>query len=336
VPLLSNGPAKGSGLLDRLSDIALLFWARLVDFSVRPEGHLLHTHGYLHRDDASGAYLVGDALKKSLMQSSPWIGLAIVCLVAACLSRRHRSPFAPELRMIACCVFPILLVFAIAGPERTDGFCFNQRYLLELIPLLAVALAIGISRFNIHPIGALAGGAAVIVSMMRVHPSPTAQPVLFSVIPIGIGLLLIGAWSFQTSKTTPRLLGVLLGAAIGWALFVHLYDDFDADRRRRALHLMAARLADAHLPNDAALFAYRWRGVSFGVLQMDRDLVIVDPYADNGETAGVLARELEQQGRRIFVYPPGMPPKTMEAIIEGASGHGQPPIPRGKLLLEIR
>ena len=64
-------------------------------------------------------------------------------------------------------------------------------------------------------------------------------------------------------------------------------------------------------------------------MQLDRDLLILDAWADDGRSAPELVKELLARGRRVFVRLDGFPPSILRAM---SSGHVVTPIatdPRG-------
>src|SRR5207249_4604219 len=86
-------------------------------------------------------------VKKAVMQSAPWVILSLLLFVAAWVPARW-IPWANlgssrrrQLRLLSLVTFAILGTFAVSGVLRDDGLSFNERYLLETLPLLAIAFA---------------------------------------------------------------------------------------------------------------------------------------------------------------------------------------------------
>ncbi len=76
------------------------------------------------------------------------------------------------------------------------------------------------------------------------------------------------------------------------------------------------------LPDRAGLFAYWGAKDAYGPLQLDRDLVIVDPWADEGESAPALVDALLDQKRRVLVVVNGFPPDLLAEMSEGRAVRG--------------
>src|SRR5262249_17419457 len=129
-------------------------WARVVDYSawppMPPGVHLLPV--LLPKEPETGAFLVLGALKKAWLQSSPWLLVALLGLGRAAFRKG-------EARALALPILGVLGLFPFYGFRRIDGWCFNQRYLLELMPLAAVALAWALDGLELRWLAALAGAA---------------------------------------------------------------------------------------------------------------------------------------------------------------------------------
>ena len=69
---------------------------------------------------------------------------------------------------------------------------------------------------------------------------------------------------------------------------------------KRANLRLTQALAEV-LPDHSAYVAFWWMKDAAVPLLFDRDIVILDPNADDGETAPVLIRQLLQQGRRVYL-----------------------------------
>ena len=114
-------------------------------------------------DPVTGAHLmIGSTLQKSLLQSAPWAILALILFTLAWLPW-FRMPEARQrqTRLLSLVTLAVLAVFAFAGVSRIEGLSFNQRYLLELLPLAAVGFAWALDGLNVRLqrvfIGALVG-----------------------------------------------------------------------------------------------------------------------------------------------------------------------------------
>ncbi len=313
-----------------------LFWGRTVDFTTRPPGAFLDSHDYIHHDLASGIYAIGPSLKKALLQSAPWLVLPLAALVAVWLLHRE-FPHRRELRTQSICVYVVLVAFSLASPNRTDGLCFNQRYLLELLPILAVGTALVLDNVSWNWRAAVLGAAVPAIPMLVFEPSPASHPLLFMKAPLLCAAALLAAWVSRTRVPSTWHVWGLMGMAVGWAFAVHLSDDVTTSRRHRLRqHALLEVVGDA-IPDYSAVFAWHGNKDPFGALQLERDIVLLDPAVDQGQTAPALATALAHQGRRVFVLLPGMP----QSVVSTISGGRRPKVvlllPNwGPLLLEVQ
>jgi hypothetical protein len=114
------------------------------------------------------------------------------------------------------------------------------------------------------------------------------------------------------------LLGIALGAALGWSLAVHLGDDARAARGRRSYNLKILDEARRSIDGERlALVTAPGTRDAVCALHLERDLVLVDPSADRGADLPRLVNELLEQGeRRVYVLG-WLPPDLMATISEG-------------------
>ncbi len=117
----------------------------------------------------TGAHLmIGATLQKSLLQSAPWAILALIMFTLAWLPW-FRMPEARQrqMRLLSLVTLAILCRFAFCRRARHEGLSFNQRYLLELLPLAAVGFAWALDglKVRLRPvfIGALSGVLLVVM-----------------------------------------------------------------------------------------------------------------------------------------------------------------------------
>jgi hypothetical protein len=335
-----NPISKGPGYLSfterpRLhgfvGDTLLMAWARVVDYGTRPPLLSSDHAGYMLRDPEAGAWLIGTAVKKAWLQSAPWIVLALaVCAGAWFVALRRRRQVAPaatgadrELRAIALILFPVIAMFSAAGVSRTDGLGFNQRYLLELVPLAAVAFAWSLDGVRIERSWVLAGvlGGMTLTGLALLQaPGETARSTMLLRVPLALaGFLLVG-WTFQRLRPAAaggRWLSLLAGAALGWSLTVHLGDDLRASRALRARNLFLFNAYERALPpptTPAALVTWWGMKDAAGPLQIDRDLVILDAGNDGGENLPAMVDALQAEGRRVLLVATGFPRPVLSAV----------------------
>jgi len=299
------------------------FWMRIVDYRVHPElpEWMRLGHPYLRRDPDSGAILIGKILKKSLLQSAPWAALGLLLLV---LVWRRSAPSARdrELRAASLVVYAVVATFALAGPLRTDGLCFNQRYLLELLPYLAVAAVLALPRPSTHELAFSALASlpfAYAAWSMGLGGAATAW--WLSVAPLTIALiaLLAAAGAALVPRRHAFTLAAwgVFGAAVGWGGGVHFGSDLRASRAMRAVNADRLELVAEAIAPGAALYAYWGNKDAFGPLTFTHRVLVLDPWVDQGESAPALTRALLERGQPVYVYTRGMPPAVFAKVVDG-------------------
>lgn len=351
-----NPISKGPGYLTKpltrdlttiLHDTVVMFWARVVDYTVRPPLTGPHYDSWLHNDPVTGAHLIwGAFLKKALIQSSPWIAISLIAFVLAWLSPRQlftgsRRP----LRIFSLVTAAVLMAFAVAGPGRTDGFAFNERYLLELVPLAAMALAWGTDALDLRwrSIGAgLAVGIVTVIAILTtMSPASATERVgvptqlLLMKLPLAIAGLSVVVWliGLRNESRAHGLLSLSLGVCIGWALMLHVTQDLVPSRLYRRIHQQTTETLERVLPQQSAIVTYWSDKDPAGALMLRRDVVVLDLHADEGRDAPMLIDSLLQHGRRVFLVEQAMPDDVRARAVSKVS---VVPVPAGDLpLLEL-
>ena len=307
----------GSSIFDPLT----MFWARLVDFSVRPP-LLGPSFVWVRYDPDTGAHLIfGQTVQKAFLQSAPWAVLALMLLALAWLPRfQMPQTRRRQLRLLSVIVGAVLAAFAFSGRYRHEGASYNQRYLLELVPLAAVAFAWALDGLRIRAwvvgFGAVCGIlAAILLSGILVG---TVRLLAIFKFPLLAAAALAVVWFFARSRGQARqLLTGLVGLCLGWALMLHLVDDATASRRRKASQLERTELLRSALPDHSAVVTYWGSRDAVGPLLLDRDLVVLDAHADDGQDAPMLIRELLARNRRVFVLQDGVPHAMLPNLFDG-------------------
>lgn len=324
---VSKGPGwmsldAGKTFSNPVFEAAAFLATKVVDYSLHPAP----------RDPATampwevpyaptGAFVYFGGLKKAWLQSSPWLLLALVSLVALSAGR-GASERRREARALLAVVGTVLAFFAAAGFSRIDGVCFNQRYFLELVPLAAVAFAWGAEGRSLaaRPVvaGSLLGALLAAVPLSFDSYSEVRHHILFRA-PLILALLLVVAWHVAGRTGRGQIAWPLLvGACLSYALVVHLGDDVEASRvARRMKWQLRTRVAEGIPKDPAALFARWGQAEPFGPLQLDHDLVILDTHAGPAGEGRALAAELLERGRRVFLFPAGMPLDEVRDLAKG-------------------
>ncbi len=317
-------------------------WGRVVDYSLwppfAPSPH--RTEQILPKDPVSGAFLILSAVKKSLIQSAPWVALALVALALAWSARSWLAADDSrrrELRAASLVVAGMLALFGSWGFPRHDGWSFNQRYLLELVPLLAIAASLAAERVPVRLGAALAGGLVAVAGASAIFVLDARDPlrqVLLMKTPIALAAAFALAWlAAARLSALARPLAWASGACLGWALTVQLCDDLAASRTLRRENLSWQQAYERSLPpGKTAVFAHWGVKDRLGGLILSRDVVILDTFADDGRDAPGLVDDLLRQGRRVFVATAGFPMPVFGRMVAGRTARVVPP---GDVLAEI-
>jgi hypothetical protein len=315
-----------------LADPLLMFWAQVVDYSVRPPLTDPSASGWMTYEPATGAHLMMNAIvKKAMVQSAPWFPVGFVmCAMAWLPAVNGSADRRRQLRLLSFAIAAVLAVFSFAGIARHDGLAFNARYLLELLPLAAVAFAWALDGLSLswRPLlnGAIAGALAALAVLLALPLTGDALDPFwlgrqFSILkaPLALSLLLLACWvAFRSGLTRSRwVVAAAAGACLGWAMAVHVAEDVPAANALRRHHLGRAQALARVLPDRSALFAYWGQKIAPGALLLDRDVIVVDPWVDDGADAPVLVRELLAAGRRVFVIRTQMPEDVLERVLAG-------------------
>ncbi len=293
-----------------------VFWVKIIDYSTFALFRDPSVFVDYSREPSTGAYLVAGVVKKSLLQSSPWIALALIIALAAWFTEYGSNEKTRRaIRGFSLLLIPTLAAFSCAG-FRTDGLSFNQRYLLELIPVAAVLVALCLDGLSLSVPGVVAGFlvAGLLFAATLIFPWAGGLHVATLRLPLYLAMLLILGWSFRTRPRIRPLLAVAVGLCIGWSLAMEAID-LQASRTIRTRSAVVLDSLDRVLPDHSALFAY-WgqQKAAAGPIQFTKNVLILDPWADAGKDAPRLARLLSQQRRRVFVFGTGVPDRIIQSI----------------------
>jgi hypothetical protein len=313
--------------------------ARVVDFTVwppiRPSLHDIHF--WYQYDWQTKVFMMSGGIKKAWLQSAPWLAVVLIALLLVWF-RRHpiADPARRELRAAGLPIFGAIALLSAYGFSRVDG-AMNQRYLLEVLPLAAIVFALVLDRFPLRPValaaGALAGIAAAAALVQIALPIPElgselAPPrtspaiALRQVLEMKLPLVLAAATAlavFFSHLRGGKLMWGCVGAALGWALAIHVLEELPATQRRRAASAAmldgVTRLLPAEPP--VALFAFAGQVPAVVPLKLDRDIHILHPWADRGRDMPRLAAFLRRQGREVYFFCDGLLPRAREHFLQG-------------------
>ena len=317
---ITEGGGRGTG--GALSDALITLWFRVVDFGVRPLPSYRHLD-FLHREPGSGMVEVLGVAKKAWLQSCPWIAVSLVFALGATtawLSRRRRldEPTALAARLGAP-VAAVLAAFALAGSGPIDGFGFNQRYFLELLPLVAVLFALATedlcagSRRSVL-VGYLGGASLALYAAGS--PGLSAERWL----PVGLAALSAGAvlwFRWRETGVSKTLAVVAVTAAVAWSPGVHVATDLLASRELRGQNQSLLLELRRRLPaGPVAIFTHRENVDAPGALMLERPLLVVDTELDDGAAAAELREALLQRGDRVLLLRP-LPAAIEDRLVAG-------------------
>lgn len=332
-----NPISKGRGYLDvpLVEDAAgavfnplVMFWARVVDFSVRPP---LLGFSWVTYDPVTGAHLmIGATLQKAMLQSAPWAILGLIVFALVWLpSFRMPETRRRQIRLLSLVTCAVLATFALAEVHRHEGLSFNQRYLLELLPLAAVGFAWALDGLTLSIRPLLVGGIwGVLIVLLILRGTPIGggpqeplwllRQLALLKVPLLLSASLGVLWFVARSRERARpLLAAAAGLCLGWGLTLHLADDVAASHRLRARKLAETEALSGVLTNGSALVAYTgYKDAAFPLL-FNRDIVILDARADEGADAPMLIRELLGRNRRVFVIESGFPAEVLSGVLAG-------------------
>jgi hypothetical protein len=303
-----GGAEDASSLAEVTVDMA---WARVVDYSARPQLVGSSHASFLFPDPESGAFVLFGAVKKAWLQSSPWILVALVVLLLVWLpaGRSRLALGAPMQRALRFVSLPVVLnvgMFSATGIYRTDGLCFNQRYFHEMVPLLAIALACAYAGLlrpgRVFVVGASAGALLAGVIVWPLEAESVVRQILLLRVPLAFALATLAVWWLARRRTEIALPATaLLGASLAWALVVHVGDDLVASRLLRGSRWEYFQRLSPFLADGSAVFATGGVKDALGPALLDRDIVVLNPALDDADTARDLVVELLGAGRRVFI-----------------------------------
>lgn len=248
----------------------------------------------------NGALMYIGALKKSLLQSLPWLPLAIFGTVARGPSRRKRFAL-------------VVTILAYAAPfcffSWHGGLCLNLRYFLPILPLASILASYAIVRVLRHEPALVRrfaqadawvlGVAAVLfmVETVAVRPFSIATHEHFY-LDGSLVLVLLLSVAIGVRRRAPTLVLALGTFAFVWAGVVEFTYDVPAIAKARAHNLRVADVARRWIHDGALVIAEYPDPVS--ALQ-DDGVLVADGHRDHFEGALPLAAAAQGRGKETFV-----------------------------------
>lgn len=248
----------------------------------------------------SKALIFGAGFKKSLLQSSPFLAVALVALWRAVKQRE-------DLRRIGWLfVVPATLIGFFGAFAWHGGICLNQRYLLGALPFLCILVAYVVRPWldggRTHWLAALVAVAVAIAYRALIPMTFEGRETFFLTVPALLSLAVLAA-SVVAERGRATVLAVLaVAGAAGWSA-ANTYDDARNSRSLRAYNYNASRNLAAVLPDHAIVFVTVPEPY-YGIIEYRDDVIVALPYLDQSASAGSLIARSLATGRRVFVAMP--------------------------------
>ncbi len=263
-------------------------------------------HANSHSDTSAVIYVGG--LKRALLQSCPFLVLALLPLASAIRNRTERFAIG------WLSALPLILVAFYGSSSWHGGLCLNMRYLLPALPFLCVLSARGLldlasGRWRVRAIvlAATCGAAAYTLAL----PSSLAGRELFL---LTIPLVLTAATvvlALCAMRWSSLAAGAMIsaGLCVGWSAAATVHDA-TWSRTLRLANYQIAKEVGTRLPDGALLFV-DLPDPFFGAIEYAHDLHIAQPFRDRFVDVHRLVAEHLRRGRGIFA---ALPPLAWDAL----------------------
>lgn len=209
----------------------------------------------------AGSIMYAATVKKALVQSLPWIPVAVMALI--CIPRCRQALLAHAAPILTVMAF--LTVYGFFTWH--GGYAFNLRYFVPLLPILAIYGAKGIHSLRgdllfSHP--GLAATMAVIVAvpawlfaLFRDTEVGAIEAVTLK-FPLILAAVLASLLILQTfelfGRRTRKLAYVVVFGCLAWSFVVSLMMDFPRSWFLRQARYETGTFLASHVPEDALLF----------------------------------------------------------------------------------
>ncbi len=258
-----------------------------------------------------GQVLYGGVLKKGLLEVAPYMVLSLLVLFGRPAEPRTSGVqrFLSGSALLGLALLPLVL--------SSGGFCYNPRYLLELLPALVVtslyfALRLGFSR------AVLLGGIllGILLALPTItHPGSVGDPggglwPMLAPLLLASGLLVssaVSTWLKDRFRGLLRRFALgLLGAALAYGILVQLGVDLNRSLTVRYYAKLMLEEGREVIPDRSVLLAWEARKDVFAPLKLDRDVLIAGVGPASRGVADFIRGALAD--RRIFFLRDGVPP----------------------------
>ncbi len=293
---------------------------------------------------AGGAVIYVDSLKKSLIQSLPYLPLLLIPAVALL---RRKEDFAGLCTLFAAPV--AVAAHQSYNPHEFGGLCLNFRYFIPALPFLSILCAYALREIkgSWHVLlglpvdAAILTATAIVFSFLVLRPIVTleALEIPLLVVPLVmaglLAALIASGLLFQARWTGPVRHGVWILALVGftWAgLTAFTYDYIRHSDVREKNYFIADKVL-AMLPPDSLFFSFPY--LSPRLIDGHR-IRIAFPARDAARDLPRLVNFHLKAGRRVFGAFPG--PLWKDLKSNKLKRHAIKPVwifPGGWILCEI-
>lgn len=256
---------------------------------------------------ASGAIMYGGMVKKALLQSLPWLPVALLAIAG--MPRDRASVFSH-----AAPILTVLAFLTVYGWFTWHGgYAFNLRYFVPLLPIFAIYGAMGIHlllqgddspklRFA-AALTALVAGVAWLFMLFRgtgieaIEAVTLNLPLLLAAV---LAVLLATFFAKRGFAPVRRLAFIASFACLAWAFVMALLVDLPLTFIMRQFRYETGAFLAAHVPRDSVLFS-TYDPASFALTEVPgarNAWVSMDEYRDSRQ---ILEVNLAA-GRPIFAF----------------------------------
>ena len=285
--------------------------------------------GVMRRPD--GVLYFWGFVKKALGQSLPWAGLLLLWLGGDRSAKQNRM-------LVVVALFSFLWSFPFVVTAWHGGLGSNMRYLLPILPLLAVACAggwfrlaerVGIRGRDLF-VGVIAGISLILIwawctpsgmaGAQQIMSTWLLAAVCFSAIAVGAAGRLGGTWLSRQAQ----VVGVL---AISVSITFGLLDLYSSQRQRasnkRTSEMLAAIPEPSLIYGAPELLTFQ--------LERPQGLIALTPSTDSNEFDLELARAAIGQGYKVYA-PAQSSAAIAQLVPDLAAGPDFYPAPNGGML----
>ncbi|MEM8997981.1 MAG: hypothetical protein AAGF23_24585, partial [Acidobacteriota bacterium] len=285
---------------DRVGKIAHGLFQIAVDMRTRPE---IQEPALFRSPGGAMVYMGG--VKKSLLQSCPYLVMLYVPLIAAWRGHRHGT------RLLFLLFLPAPFIGVFGSLAWHGSVALNMRYLNPILPWTSILVAWVWFRLEQRPGTGRAWTFAGVtfIALFFAFAGPKAMPsqeLLFLTLPlvIALGLVTLELFArFSKASLSDRLLpwGLLFAFAFSGALTFSR--DYPTSAREREQFMEVTRFIQPHLESPALLFS-DGADIMWGLLDQVDDIYLARPTNDAYASFVSLVRTHRGDGRRAYLLLP--------------------------------